>query len=181
MDVRLTAEQIAFFWENGYVWVERITTEEELARLGELYDELFRDKRGGVRGGYFDLSRPYEAAGEDLLPQILLPELIHPELRESLFFRNGRRLAAQIFDVEPDLHGLLTDEVDPTPAAPVPLPAGGAALHHCRTLHYSGPNRSGRMRRAYTNEFQAEPTPRGEPYARPWFREMNASWARRSL
>jgi len=96
--VELSSEQVDFFWNNGYVAVERITTDDELEWLGAIYDRLFDDKTGGIPGGYFDLSRPYESAGTDLLPQVLHPAEVVPELLDTACVRNGRRLAAQLFN-----------------------------------------------------------------------------------
>ena len=97
--VDATPEQVAFFQQNGFVQIERITTDEELAWLVTIYDELFAERRGAFKGGYFDLSRPYDADGEDLLPQVLMPEVRHPELRTTTYVRNGRRIAAALLGV----------------------------------------------------------------------------------
>ena len=51
-----------------------------------------------------------------------------------------------------------SDGVDASRAAVVPLPAGGALLHHCQTLHYTPPNRTGRQRRAFVIHFMAPGT-----------------------
>ena len=63
---------------------------------------------------------------------------------------------------DPRIHGLEVDDADPSRAAACPIPAGGATIHHCRTLHYAGPNVSGIPRRAYILLFGAPPTPRAE-------------------
>lgn len=106
LDVTATPEQVAFFRENGFVAIERITTDEEVEWLGAIYDFLFDGKRGAFDGGYFDLSRPYEAEGDDLLPQVLTPEYKFPQLRETVYWRNARRVAAALLAVdEADLHG----------------------------------------------------------------------------
>lgn len=57
-------------------------------------------------------------------------------------------------------HVVSVEGIDSALAIAVPVPAGGAVFHHCRTLHSSGPNRSARVRRAYSNEFQLEPVKR---------------------
>jgi ectoine hydroxylase-related dioxygenase (phytanoyl-CoA dioxygenase family) len=49
-----------------------------------------------------------------------------------------------------------------------PLPSGGATFHHCRTLHYTGPNRSNEPRRAYTLQFQSNSKPRDPPRLNTW-------------
>jgi hypothetical protein len=254
LDVALDARKRAEFRERGFVSIERITTDAELAWLGEVYDWLFAERVQAVRGGYFDLSRPYESEGEDRLPQILLPEALLPVLRRTAFWRNGRALAAALLGVEaaallgwghmirkparvgealpwhqdeaywdpafdytalgcwmplddatlesgcmsfipgshrgpvrvhrhvgddPRVHALVTDDVDPGLAEAVPLPAGGALFHHCRTLHGSGPNTSPRVRRAYANEWQLPPLRRDAAPARPWIEEGKRAWEAR--
>lgn len=43
---------------------------------------------------------------------------------------------------------VMTDDVDSSQAVACPVAAGEALVHHCRTLHYAGPNRTERPRRA---------------------------------
>ncbi len=62
-DLVPTDEQVAFFAENGYLSVPRITTDEEVEWLSLVYDLLFDAKVGGFEGGYFDLARPYGRGG----------------------------------------------------------------------------------------------------------------------
>ena len=45
------------------------------------------------------------------------------------------------------------DKVDEGDAVAIELPAGGALLHHCQTLHYTPPNRTDRQRRAFVIHF----------------------------
>jgi ectoine hydroxylase-related dioxygenase (phytanoyl-CoA dioxygenase family) len=63
---------------------------------------------------------------------------------------------------DPRIHGLEVDACDASSAVACPLPAGGATIHHCRTLHYTGPNRSSGMRRAYVHTFAAPYVKRSE-------------------
>lgn len=100
-EVSLTDDQIAAFARDGFTWVPRITTDEELEWLRTIYDWLFDGKRGAFKGGYFDLARPYDADGEDLLPQVLGPEKRFPQLLETIYYRNCRKLAAQLLGVDP--------------------------------------------------------------------------------
>jgi hypothetical protein len=50
---------------------------------------------------------------------------------------------------DPRIHGLEVLGADVSAAVACPLRAGGATFHHCRTLHYTGANRSEIDRRAY--------------------------------
>jgi hypothetical protein len=98
--VAIDASHVAAFRDDGFTWIERITSDEELAWLGEVYDHLFRERVRPVPGGYFDLARPYDSEGEDQLPQILAPELAIPALRTTAFWRNGRAIAAALLGVD---------------------------------------------------------------------------------
>jgi len=90
--VDITDEQVAFFATNGWLAVERITTDEEVAWIGEIFDQLFEPDRPV----HFDVMRPAGSEGPDLFPQTLFPELHHPELRDTTYVRNARRIAARL-------------------------------------------------------------------------------------
>jgi ectoine hydroxylase-related dioxygenase (phytanoyl-CoA dioxygenase family) len=58
---------------------------------------------------------------------------------------------------------------DEAEAVACPIPPGGATFHHCRTLHYSGPNTTEQARRAMVFVFHALPArirQPGEPTTR---------------
>jgi ectoine hydroxylase-related dioxygenase (phytanoyl-CoA dioxygenase family) len=258
LDVRLTDDQVAQFHAEGYASTARITTDEELAWLRPVYDFLFAEKRGAWRGSYFDLARPYDADGDDLLPQVLTPEVRFAQLRRTNVARNARAIASQLIGRpdrelktwshmilkppqvggalpwhqdeaywstefayralacwvpldpatvesgcmhflpgsqagpvrphrhigdDPSIHGLETDVADPERAVAVPIEAGGATFHHCRMLHMTTPNRSDRVRRAWSTEVQVEPVALapGERPERPWIAAGEVAWARRDL
>jgi ectoine hydroxylase-related dioxygenase (phytanoyl-CoA dioxygenase family) len=65
---------------------------------------------------------------------------------------------------------VLDEPVDMSGAVACPLPAGGATIHSCRTLHYAGANTSPRPRRALTCIFHGPPGVRAEPLDRHWLR-----------
>ncbi len=242
-NVDVTDEQVTFFQENGYLSIPRITTDDEIEWLKGIYDKLFNDRTGEEQGRYFDLAGPRAHTGQETLPQVLGPEGQFPELRESIYFHNARRLAAKLLSVEqekvgggghmilkpahygnetpwhqdeaywnpevlphslsvwlpldkatlesgcmqfipkshkgevrwhrhinddPLVHGLVTDDVDPSEAVACPIPAGGATFHHCRTLHYSAPNSTDQERRAYILVFSGPPKKLDKPDDRPW-------------
>jgi ectoine hydroxylase-related dioxygenase (phytanoyl-CoA dioxygenase family) len=71
-------------------------------------------------------------------------------------------------------------------AVPCPLPAGGATVHHWRTLHHAGANRSEIPRRAYILVFRGKVTPDPGFTGYPWNSEKataaqvrRAAWERR--
>jgi len=91
---------VSSFRRDGFASIERITTDEEVAWLREVFDELFAERRAGIPGGYFDLSRPYDAPGPDHLPQVLFPELAVPELRRTQLHRNARTISAALLGTD---------------------------------------------------------------------------------
>jgi len=75
---------------------------------------------------------------------------------------------------------------DPATATPCPLPAGGAAIHHGRTLHTAGPNQTERPRHAYILAFETPPIPATTPRNFYWNRgkhsaglERRRAWRKR--
>jgi len=54
---------------------------------------------------------------------------------------------------DPRIHGLEVCEAGIGEPVSCPLPAGGATVHHCRTLHHAGPNITEGPRRAYVLGF----------------------------
>lgn len=72
---------------------------------------------------------------------------------------------------DPRVQGLEALGVDASAAMPVPLPAGGAVVHHIRTLHYAGPNRTAASRSAYTLAFHRPSVARDVPHDMSWIAE----------
>ncbi|HWM65634.1 MAG TPA: phytanoyl-CoA dioxygenase family protein [Steroidobacteraceae bacterium] len=61
---------------------------------------------------------------------------------------------------DPRIHGLeVVTPPDLTHCVPVPLPAGGAVIHHSRTLHSAGVNTSNQPRRAYILGYSVQSRP----------------------
>jgi ectoine hydroxylase-related dioxygenase (phytanoyl-CoA dioxygenase family) len=80
--------------------------------------------------------------------------------------------------IDPDAHALEADEqVREEDAVALPLPPGGCTIHHCRTLHYAGANRSREPRRAYIMGFSVPAKPLAEPrdfyWQRPEWHDTN--------
>lgn len=78
------------------------------------------------------------------------------------------------------VHGLTTDDVDARQAVACPLPVGGCTVHHCRTLHYTGPNHTNQVRRAYIMMFQKPPVPATVHREFPWLAARRAARQERS-
>jgi ectoine hydroxylase-related dioxygenase (phytanoyl-CoA dioxygenase family) len=246
LSVALDQDQVEFFRVNGFLAIDRITTDDEVEWLKGVYDELFQARAGEKSGMYFDLGGRRGKDERDVLPQILAPERHRPELAETIYARNARRLGAQLLGVaesdlqpstftghmifkppgygrdtpwhqdeaywdptlvyrsvsawmpldpatkdsgcmqfipgshlggvrrhrhvddDPLVHALVTDDVDPAEAVACPIPVGGATFHHCRVLHYAGPNITDAPRRAYIQVQNAPPVENPAPDERPW-------------
>ena len=64
---------------------------------------------------------------------------------------------------------------DPADATLCPLPAGGATMHHGRTLHYAGPNHTDQPRRAYILAFEVPPKPSAQQRSFYWNHEKQTA------
>ncbi len=246
-DARLEQAKVDEFWELGFTRIERITTDEEIEWLRDVYDLIFSGNMKLLPGALVtDVMTRMDKQRGDRIGQVLRPEYFIPELKQTQFFKNSNAIAKQILgrdaalDVwghmvrkaprNPDIvpwhqdegywdpsfdyqsfgcwmpldpateesgcmsfiprshkggvlkHGfmdndpavttlILEDEIDVTKAVLQPVPVGGASIHHNRTLHFSGPNRTNRPRRAYINEWQIAPVKREVPYDRAWYWE----------
>lgn len=98
LDVTPTAEQVEFYRENGYLVVDRITTDEELEWLTKIFEAIFDEPspqtfNPGAEPGY---------EGPSLLTQSMFPELRFPEVMGSTYHRNARRFAAALMGLPAD-------------------------------------------------------------------------------
>ena len=243
MTATLSAEQIAFFRERGYLRLDAITTADEVERLRGVFDRLFAERAGWEKGKSFDLAGTDEADKKPVLPQILNPVEFAPELAETQFRVNALAIARELLGPTAELwfehaifkpahygaptpwhqdeahrydpgvdyeqlsvwmplqpatiengcmqyipgsnRGPILDhrsldgdprksalecigEFDPAAAESCPLPPGGAAIHHCRTLHGAGTNTTDIPRCAYILAFRSAPMPMPAREMFPW-------------
>lgn len=94
--VTLTPEQVAFFHANGFLALDPITDETELARLRGAYDRIFAARAGRDKGDQFDLGGTDEEGKEAALPQILGPSRYAPEMKHGLFRTNALSVVRQL-------------------------------------------------------------------------------------
>ena len=82
---------------------------------------------------------------------------------------------------DPRVIGLEVDDPETHAAgnAACPIPAGGATVHHSRTLHYTGPNRSDGPRRAYILTFGTPRRQRATPRRFEWQELQQTKWQER--
>jgi hypothetical protein len=92
----LSEAQVESFRVRGFLAIDRITDEDELAWLREAYAKLLDDGRT-LRLRYTG-ETPAGAAAE--ITQIFVPELQCPEILQTAYIRNGQRLAASLLGVD---------------------------------------------------------------------------------
>jgi hypothetical protein len=95
-EVTPSREEIAFFRENGFLVVERITTDEEIDWLRTIYDHIFDPANAGKPGGPVDRSGIMVPEAKGKLTQSFFPEVYFPEILNSTFRRNAKRYAAAL-------------------------------------------------------------------------------------
>jgi hypothetical protein len=93
-------DEIAFFRENGFLAVDRLTTDEEIAWLRQIFEYLFSDAHAGKPGAPLDRSgTAVEGEPKARLAQAFFPEMQFPEILDTQFRRNARRYAAALLDI----------------------------------------------------------------------------------
>ena len=90
-----TADEVAFFRENGFLAVERITTDEEIAWLAQIYEYIFDGVGPLDRSGVW--TDP-ELKGK--LTQFFNPEMRFPQILETTYLRNAKIYAAAFLGVD---------------------------------------------------------------------------------
>lgn len=96
-NVVLTEEQIDFFWQNGFLAVEQISSPAEIEVMRKAYDKIFQERAGREEGNQFDLAGTDEEDKQAALPQILNPAKYAPELKNTLAEANARAISRQLF------------------------------------------------------------------------------------
>lgn len=99
----LSPEQVATFREEGFLVLDRLSPDGEVARLREIFDQLFAARAGWERGAQFDLAGTDEEGRPAALPQILNPPQFAPELERTEFRANALAVAKQLLGA--DAHG----------------------------------------------------------------------------
>jgi hypothetical protein len=101
-DIAPGPEEIAAFEANGFLAVERLTTDEELGWLRRIFEFIFDPANAGRRGGPVDRSGTQGGLEPSRLGQAFFPEMQFPAILNSTFHRNAKRYAAALLGVEAD-------------------------------------------------------------------------------
>jgi ectoine hydroxylase-related dioxygenase (phytanoyl-CoA dioxygenase family) len=251
----LGKDEIQRYRDDGFIVLDSVADAQEVARLREIFERLFAAQAGRRQGNHFDLAGTDAEDCRPVLPQILNPVELVPELAETGFRARAQEIARQLLGpdaawafehaiLKPAGYGAPTpwhqDEAhrsdagveygqlsiwmplqeatlengcmeflpgshhgpvlehqspggdkrvmalecigafDAAAAARCPLPPGGATVHHCRTLHHAGANRSAAPRYAYILAFRGPAREDPDFKGYPWNAEkFTAAQARR--
>jgi hypothetical protein len=99
-DIAPSPAEIAAFEADGFIAVERLTTDEEVAWLRQIFEFIFDPANAGRRGGPVDRSGTQVGATTSRLGQSFFPEMQFPQILNSTFHRNAKRYAAALLGVE---------------------------------------------------------------------------------
>ncbi len=96
-DVVMPQSKVKDFWELGFTLVDRITTDEEVDWLREVYDLLFSGNMKLLPGALVtDVMTRMDAQRGDRIGQVLRPEFFIPELKQTQFYKNSEAIARRI-------------------------------------------------------------------------------------
>jgi ectoine hydroxylase-related dioxygenase (phytanoyl-CoA dioxygenase family) len=101
-EVEPTAEEVERFAEDGFLVVERITTDEEIDWLAELYEWIFDPSNTDSPEAFARDQKSGEAQTESLLRQVFMPEFRFPQLLQTVYNRNARKYAAALLQADVD-------------------------------------------------------------------------------
>ena len=94
--IKLTKEQIDFFWKEGYLAIDELTNQSDIDFLRYSYDRIFSEKAGRDLGDQFDLAGTDDDKTTATLPQILNPARYAPEMNDSQLLTNTIAVAKQL-------------------------------------------------------------------------------------
>jgi hypothetical protein len=95
-EVTPSRDEIEFFRKNGFLAVERITSDEEIDWLRTIYEHIFDPANAGAPGGPVDRSGIMVPEVKGKLTQSFFPEIQFPEILNSTFRRNAKKYAAAL-------------------------------------------------------------------------------------
>jgi len=94
--VVLTDAHVGLFHEQGFLSLGRITTDAEVAWLREAYQAIVKRRTGFLPWAVND-ARAQQA--HKALVTLTMPEHTLPELKDTLYARNARKVVARLFDI----------------------------------------------------------------------------------
>lgn len=98
--VKLTAEQVQFYADNGHLSVDGVATPSEIVEMRVTIQNLFKDRIGEKEGAYGELIAGAEQSEEANSPQILNVVNYAPSLHKTQCFQNALAIAKQLLGDE---------------------------------------------------------------------------------
>ena len=111
----LNSDQISSFRKQGFLSIDRITSDKDVASLRVSYDRIFAERAGRADGYHFDLAGTDDEGAEAKLPQILAPAKYAPEMNDSELLLSATRIARQLLGDEAECtiaHAILKPALD---------------------------------------------------------------------
>lgn len=94
--IQLDSEQVAEFHREGFLKLDRITTPKDVAFIKGILDELFSRHRALPKEHAYELGSAKDLTQAPVIPQVIAPEKLRPDLLESLYYRNARAISEQL-------------------------------------------------------------------------------------
>jgi ectoine hydroxylase-related dioxygenase (phytanoyl-CoA dioxygenase family) len=116
----LSEAQVASFEDRGFLAVDRITSDQDVASIRAVLEDLFERKAGHTQGAYFNFAGNEKDKDAPNMPQIMAPVNFASELKKSEFRRNAMLVARQILGPEVRFHGDHTLMKPPVNGVPTP-------------------------------------------------------------
>ncbi|MCF7687980.1 MAG: phytanoyl-CoA dioxygenase family protein [Cephaloticoccus sp.] len=101
----LTPEQVAFYQANGYLAIDTVMPELEIAEVRRIYDRLFNEDRELAGADTYDLSGQKGRGGKEAIPQILQPAKYAPALLATQMVANLKAMMQQLHGLETKMVG----------------------------------------------------------------------------
>jgi hypothetical protein len=99
-EVAPSAAEVEFFRLNGFLAVERLTTDAEIAWLRAIFEHIFDPANAKVPGAPVDRSGTIAAESQSRLQQSFFPEMRFPGILETTFHRNAKRYASALLGID---------------------------------------------------------------------------------
>ncbi|NES82157.1 MAG: phytanoyl-CoA dioxygenase family protein [Moorea sp. SIO2B7] len=103
LSLALKDEQVTIFEKQGFLSFDRITTDQEIEWLKEIYDRIVEKMTVYSPETIAQLAAQQKlplAGGKEILVWIPSPELIFPQLIDAIYFRNALKIAAHLLNVQ---------------------------------------------------------------------------------
>ena len=94
----LTPAEIALYREQGYIILNDVLTDEEVATLDPWFDHFVTGKEPNMGKDFCDMSQPYGTPVEEFrLVNAMLPSKYRPELVNNIYFQLAQSIASQLY------------------------------------------------------------------------------------